>query len=134
MKWHSASDSLFQSARLAERLISSVVQKEASAFSYICQMSAWCMGKSRKQCGFLCSSGSGARIPLFSAILCFDGCLGGLGAFSTFLAAWAVLVQNVSQSLPLLQMKLVILCKAWYVSMLEGHGLVWRGGVLMNDE
>ena len=73
MKLRSVSDkNLTQSVRSAERSISSAVQKEASAFLYIHQMSLWWMGKSTKRCGFSCSSGSGAS-PSFSAILCFDG-------------------------------------------------------------
>jgi hypothetical protein len=124
MKWRLVLDSLFQSMRSAKRLISSAVQKEASAFLYIRQMLAWCMGKSTKQCGFSCSSGSVVRSPLFLAILCFDNRLGGLGAFLAFLVAQAVLVQNSSQLLPLLRMKLVILQKAWYMTACW-RGMVW---------
>jgi hypothetical protein len=51
MKWHSVLDSLFQSARLAERLNSTAVQKEALAFIYICQMLAWCMGRVQNNVG-----------------------------------------------------------------------------------
>ncbi len=112
-KWHSLADSLPQSTMSAVRLISSAVQKDALAFLYIRQMLAWCMGKRTKWCGFSCSSGSGARSPLFSAVLCFDGCLGGVGAFLAFRVVWAVLVQNLFQSLTLLQIRLVILQKVW---------------------
>jgi hypothetical protein len=126
MKWHSSADSLSQSTMSAVRLISFAVQKDASAFLYIRQMSAWWMGKSTKQCGFSFSSGSGARSPLVSAVLCFDGRLGGVGAFSAFRMVWAVLVQNSFQSLPLLQMKLVISQKAWYVTTCW-MGMVWYG-------
>ena len=112
MKWRLVSDSLTQSERSAERSISSAVQKEASAFLFIRQMSAWWMGKSTKRCGFSCRSGSGARSPTFLAILCFNGILGGLGVFLAFLVVWAVLVKNLSQSSLLLQMKLLISRKA----------------------
>jgi hypothetical protein len=71
------------------------------------------MGKSTKRCGFSWSSGLGAS-PLFSAILCFDGFFDGLEAFFAFFVVWAVLVQNLSQSSPLLRIKLVISQKAWY--------------------
>ncbi len=57
-----------------------------------------------------------ARRPSFSAVLCFDGFTREGGAFSIFLAGQAVLLQNSSQLLPLLQMKLVILRKAWNVT------------------
>ena len=100
-------------------------------------MSAWWMGKSTKQCGFSCRSGSGAKSPLFLAILCFDGCLDRLGAFLAFLVVWAVLVQNFPQSSPLLQVKLVISGKAWYKTACW-RGMFWYegGGVLimMDDE
>ena len=61
--------SLTQSVRSAERSISSVVQKEASAFLYIREMLAWWMGKSTKWCGFSCRSGSKVRSPSFLEIL-----------------------------------------------------------------
>ncbi len=44
---------------------------------------------------------------------CFDGCLGGVGAFLAFHVVWAVLVQNSFLLLLLLPMKLVISQKAW---------------------
>ncbi len=125
-KWHSLADSLSQSAMSAVRLISSAVQKDALAFLYILQMSAWFMGKSTKQCGFSFSSGSGARSPLFSAILCFDSCSGRVGAFLAFRVVWAALVQNSFQPLLLLQMKLVISQKAWYM-VTCWMGMVWYG-------
>ncbi len=112
------------------RLISSTVQKDALIFLYIHQMSAWCMGKSTKECGFSCSGGSGARSPLFLAVLCFDSCLGGVGAFLAFRMVWAVLVQNSFKSLPLLQMKLVIshVTMCWMVTVWcgEGEGCVFN--------
>jgi hypothetical protein len=116
MKRRSLADSLSQSAMSAVRSISSAVQKNALAFLYICQMLAWCMRKSKKWCGFSCDSGSGARSALFSVVLCFDGCLSGVGAFLAFCVVWAVLVQNSFHLLPLYQMKLVISQKAWYVT------------------
>jgi hypothetical protein len=94
-KWRSLADSLSQSTMSAVRLISSAVQKDASAFLYICQMLAWYMGKSTKRCGFSYSSSLGARSPSFSAVLCFDGCLDGVGTFLAFRMVWAVLVQNL---------------------------------------
>ncbi len=55
-----------------------------------------------------------ASRPSFSAGLCFDGTVfETTGVFSAFLFNRAVLVQNSSQLLPLLQMKLVISWKAW---------------------
>ncbi len=60
--------------------------------------------------------GSMARGPSFSAVLCFNSFTREGGAFSIFLAEWAVLLQNSSQLLPLLQMKLVISQKAWNVT------------------
>ena len=108
--------------RSAERSISSAVQKEASVFLYIRQMSLWWMGKSTKRCGFSCSSGSGAS-PSFSAILCFDGFVDGSEVLSAFLVVWAVLVRNSFQSSPLLRMKLVISLKACYDT-----GLFWYEG------
>jgi len=107
------SDNLTQSVRSAERSISSAAQKEALAFLYICQMSLWWMGKSRTRCGFSWSSGSGAS-PSFSAILCCDDFFDGSEAFLAFFMVWAVLVQNSTQSSPLLWIKLVISQKAWY--------------------
>lgn len=76
MKWHLLSDSLFQSAVSAKRLISLAVQKEASAFLYILQMPLCWMGKRTKRRGFARRSGLGARNPLVSAVLCVDGGLG----------------------------------------------------------
>ena len=72
MRWRSVLDGQFQSARSAERLIFSTIQKDASAFNmYICQMTAWWMGKSTKQkrWGFSFTSGFAERCPLFSADL-----------------------------------------------------------------
>ncbi len=69
MKWCSLSVSLFQSAMSAVRSISSAVQKDAWAFLYIFQMSAWHMGKRMIWCGFSCRSGSGASSPLFLVVL-----------------------------------------------------------------
>ncbi len=63
---------------------------------------------------------------MFSAVLCFDGCLGGVGAFLAFRMVWAVLVQNYFQSLPLSRLKLVISQKAWYMTMCW-MGMVWYG-------
>lgn len=72
MRWRSVLDGQFQSARSAERLIFSTIQKDASAFNmYICQMTAWWMGKSttQKRWGFSFTSGFAERCPLFSADL-----------------------------------------------------------------
>ncbi len=49
MKCCSVGESLFQSAALAERLISSAVQKDASAFLYIRQILLCWMGKRTKR-------------------------------------------------------------------------------------
>ncbi len=83
-------------------------------------------GEEHKAVWISCSSGSGARISLPSVVFCFDSCLGGVGAFSAFYMVRAVLVQNLFQSLPLLQMKLVISQKAWYVTT-SWMGMVWYG-------
>ncbi len=86
-------------------------------------------GKEYKAVWIFCSSGSGARSPSFLAILCFNGCSGGLGAFLAFLAVWAVLVQNLFQSSLLFRMKLVISWKAWYETACW-RGMFWyEGGV-----
>ncbi len=86
-------------------------------------------GKEYKAVWIFCSSGLGARSPLLLAILCFNGCLGGLGAFLAFLAVWDVSVQNSFQLLPLLRMKLVISRKAWYETACW-RGMFWyEGGV-----
>jgi len=69
MKCCSVVESPSQSTALLERLISSEVQKEASAFLYILQMSLCWMGKRTKRWGFAWRSGSGARVPLISAFL-----------------------------------------------------------------
>jgi hypothetical protein len=72
MRWRSVLDGQFQSARSAERLIFSTIQKDASAFNmYICQMTAWWMGKSttQKRWGFSFTSGFAERCPLFSTDL-----------------------------------------------------------------
>ena len=66
----------------------------------------------------------GARSPLVSAVLCFDGGLRGGTGVAGFRAVRVVLAQNSYQSSPLLQMKLEISQKAWYVTM------CWRGMVL----
>jgi hypothetical protein len=63
-------------------------------------------------CGYSCKSGSGARSPSFLEFLCFDCFTNGLGVFLFFLVVWAVLRQNLSQSPPLVRMKLVISRKA----------------------
>ncbi len=62
------------------------------------------------------------RRPSFSAVLCFYGFTREGGAFSIFLAERAVLLQNLSQSLPLLQMKLVIFAKG----LEPDHVLEWH--------
>jgi hypothetical protein len=127
MKCCSVGESFFQSAMSLERSISLAVQKDASAFLYIFQMSECWMGKRTKQWGFGRRRVSGACRPLSSAILWADAlcCDGGGG--SVFLAAQVVFAQNSSQSLPLSQMKLVISLKAWYVTACAGgvRG-VWR--------
>ena len=112
--------------RSAERSISSAVQKEA--FLYIRQMSAWWMGKSTKRCEFSCRSGSGARSPSFLEILCFDSFSDGCKVFLAFLVVWAVLVQNSSQSSPLMRTKLVISRKACW------RGMFWYGGGSVYDD
>jgi hypothetical protein len=127
-KWRSLSDSLSQSAMSAMRLISSAVQKDASAFLYICQMSAWCMGKSTKQCGSSCSSGLGARSLVFSGLV-FCWLLGWGGCFLSFprgmgcvSAEFVPIVALVANEVGDLTEGLV------HDGMLDGHGLVWRGG------
>jgi hypothetical protein len=55
------------------RSISSAVQKDASAFLYICQMSSCSMGKRTKRCGFSCRSGSRGRSVLGSEIFEVEG-------------------------------------------------------------
>ena len=65
MKCCSVDKSLFQSAVSAERSISSAVQKDASAFLYILQMSLCWMGKRTKRRGFVWRNGLGARWPFF---------------------------------------------------------------------
>ena len=56
----------------AERLVSSAVRKDDSAFLYILQMKLCWMGKRTKRFGFAWSSGSGARRLFVLAVLFFD--------------------------------------------------------------
>ncbi len=86
MKCCSIVESLSQSTALLERSISSAVQKEASAFLYILQMSLCWMGKRTKQRGLAWRSGSGARVPLILAFLwCETFRFDGGGVFTVFL-------------------------------------------------
>ena len=61
----------------------------------------------------------------------------GFGACLAFLVVWAVLVQNLSQLLPLLRIKLVIIPKAWYKTACW-RGMFWyKGGgalIMIDDE
>ncbi len=59
-------------------------------------------------------------------VLCFDNLRRGGGGFSASLAEQMVLEQNLSQSSPLLGMKLVISRKAWYVT-------TWLRGMVDDD-
>ena len=116
MKCCSVSVSLFESVVSAERSISSAVQKDASAFLYILQMLSCWMEKRTKRLWLAWRNGSGARWPFIFAVLCFDAlCCGGC-VFVVFVVERAVSAQNLSQSLPLSQMKVVIPWKAWYVT------------------
>jgi hypothetical protein len=82
-------------------------------------------GKEYKAVWIFCSSSLGARSLLFLAILCFDGCLGGLGAFLAFLVVWAVLMQNLFQLLPLFADEVGDLMESLVQDgVLEGHNLV----------
>ena len=86
MKCCSVVESPSQSTASLERSISSAVQKEASAFLYILQMSLCWMGKRTKRWGFAWRSGSGGRMPLFSAFLwCETFRFDGGGVFAVFL-------------------------------------------------
>ncbi len=116
MKCCSVGDNPAQSVVLAVRSISSAVQKDASAFFYICQISLCWIGKISKWWGFCLRRGSGARWPSISAMLCFKITEHGDGGFFAFLVVDGcfVLVQKPSQWSPLSWMKFVILQKAWY--------------------
>ena len=68
MKVRSLSCRLSQSVTSLVRSISSAVQKDASAFLYIFQMSSCAMGKRTKWLGLSCRSGSRGRSALGSAM------------------------------------------------------------------
>ena len=98
MKLRSVSDSLIQSVRSAERSISSAVQKEASAFLYILQMSLCWVGKRTKRWGFACRSGSAARVRLWFRRSCDNGFLRGRragGIVAEFVPVIAVITNEV---------------------------------------
>ena len=59
-------------------------------------------------------------------VLCFDTLHCSGGGFFAFLVERVVLEQNLSQSSPLLHMKLVISHKAWNVTM-------WLSGMVDDD-
>jgi len=127
MKWRLLSVRQSQSVVSVLRSIYLAVQNEASACLYICQISSCWMGKRTKRWRFARRSGSGARSPLVSAVLCFDGGLRGEVGVVGFCIARVVLTQNSSQSSPLSRMK----WKAWYVTaccrgMVLGWGGFWR--------